>query len=103
MNGQGQVWVEELCRQAGYTRRHLDRTFAELVGVSPKQLAGIVRFHRYYRMMNAAGGTSFSQLKEWYDAYYDRSHFVKEFQKYTGLSPREYKMRPNSFGTIFLQ
>jgi AraC-like DNA-binding protein len=102
LNNEGQVRIEELCREAGYTKRHLGRMFAELVGVSPKQFAGIVRFHRIYRMI---GNTdrSYTKFTDFYDVYYDQSNFIKEFQRYTSLTPHDYQKRDNSFGSIFLK
>jgi transcriptional regulator GlxA family with amidase domain len=43
--GSGQIGIDMLARQVGTTRRHLERRFDALVGISPKRLARIVRFN----------------------------------------------------------
>jgi methylphosphotriester-DNA--protein-cysteine methyltransferase len=72
--------------------------FKERVGLSPKVLAGIFRFQRFYRKW--AEGRSFDLLRDdLYDYYYDQAHFTKEFRKMTGHSPRKFSREvPNEFG-----
>src|ERR1700751_970199 len=94
--------IHELERQTGYSRRYLDRLFQQHVGLSPKRLAEIFRFQRFYRKW--AAGVSFDLLKaELYDHYYDQSHFSREFHRMTGHPPQRF-MRdvPNEFGRRIL-
>lgn len=104
----GRVSIEELCRDGGYSRQHVDRKFAEFVGLSPKKFAGIIRFYHAYKALNGqAGERGESSLllseDDLYEDYYDQSHFIREFKRYTGVSPRDYKRRSNSFGKQFLR
>ena len=77
--------------------------FKEHVGLSPKVLAGIFRFQRFYR--HWATGQSFDLLKnDLYDYYYDQAHFTKEFKKMTGYSPRRFSREvSNEFGRRLLR
>src|SRR4029077_4777058 len=69
----GRMTIRELERRTGYSRRYLDRLFKQHVGLSPKVLAEIFRFQRFYRQW--AAGSSFDLLKaDLYDHYYDQSH-----------------------------
>lgn len=92
--------IHELERRTGYTRRYLDLLFKQHVGFSPKVLAGIFRFQKFYRQW--ARGVSFTELKrELYDYYYDQAHFTKEFKKMTGYSPRQFTDEiSNEFGRL---
>jgi AraC-like DNA-binding protein len=45
----GRIPIKELERRTGFTRRYLDRLFNRHVGLSPKTLAGIFRFQKFYR------------------------------------------------------
>jgi AraC-like DNA-binding protein len=45
----GRVSIRELAQRTGYSRRYLDLLFRRHVGLSPKVLAGIFRFQRFYR------------------------------------------------------
>ena len=94
----GRMPIRELERRTDYTRRYLDLLFKQHVGFSPKVLAGIFRFQKFYRQW--ARGVSFTELKkELYDYYYDQAHFTKEFKKMTGYSPRQFTDEiSNEFG-----
>ena len=94
----GRVPIKQLERRTGYTRRYLDLLFKEQVGLSPKVLARIFRFQRFYQRW--AQGLSYDFIKnELYDYYYDQAHFSKEFKRMTGHSPREFMFDvSNEFG-----
>jgi AraC-like DNA-binding protein len=95
---QGQIQIKELEQKTGYTRRYLDLLFRKHVGLSPKALAAIFRFQRFYQKW--ARGLSYNVLKEeLYDYYYDQAHFSKEFKRMTGHSPRQFATDvSNEFG-----
>src|SRR5690348_10004389 len=94
----GRVAIRELERKTGYSRRYLDLLFNTHVGISPKVLAGIFRFQRFYRKW--AQGLDYDVFKEdLYDYYYDQAHFIREFKKMTGYSPRKFSREvSNEFG-----
>ena len=94
----GRMSIRDLERQIGYSRRYLDRLFQQHVGLSPKVLAEIFRFQRFYRKW--AAGASFDLLKaELYDHYYDQSHFTREFNRMTGHPPQTFMREvSNEFG-----
>jgi AraC-like DNA-binding protein len=94
----GRFTIGELERRTGYSRRYLDLLFKRHVGLSPKVLAGIFRFQTFYRKW--ARGLPYDVVKEdLYDYYYDQAHFIKEFKRMTGYSPRQYTLGvSNEFG-----
>ena len=94
----GRISIQELQQQTGYSRRYLDRLFQQHVGLSPKVLAEIFRFQRFYRKW--AEGVSLDVFKaELYDHYYDQAHFTKEFRKMTGHAPGKFiREVSNEFG-----
>lgn len=98
----GQVAIRELEDRTGFTRRYLDRLFSQHVGFSPKTLAGIFRFQRFYRKW--AQGAAFEAMKaELFDYYYDQAHFTREFKRMTGYSPRRFTREvSNDFGRRLL-
>jgi AraC-like DNA-binding protein len=71
------------------TRQHLARRFSQLVGVSPKTFARVVRLGRVIervRAMPAGGAINWSALA--LDVgYYDQAHLVDEFRELTGVTP----------------
>ncbi|MFL5626347.1 MAG: DUF6597 domain-containing transcriptional factor [Ktedonobacteraceae bacterium] len=96
----GMMRVQELEAQTGYTKRYLDMLFKEHVGVSPKSLASILRFQELYQSwMQQKSPTLFRD--NWSAYYYDQSHFIKEFKRYTGFTPQHYTAIVNEFGRAF--
>ena len=96
----GMIRVQELADHLGYTKRYLDLLFKEHVGVSPKSLASILRFQKVYQgWMQQKSPTFFRN--HWPDYYYDQSHFIKEFKRFTGFTPQQYTAIVNEFGRAF--
>ena len=93
----GLIGVEELSEEVGYSRRHMVRKFTETIGLSPKEFSCIVRFHEIYKKYSL---NSFNE-EDLYELYYDQSHFVKEFKRFSGMTPGEYLSQTNKFGSIF--
>jgi len=100
----GRVAIEELATQTGFTRKHLGNLFQNQVGVSPKALARIHRFRGALALLNTGGGqVPWAALAE-QCGYYDQSHLINEFRRFTGFSPVELarRDRPDS-GSIVLR
>ena len=97
-NTGGLIRIAELERRTGYTRRYLEILFQNHVGLSPKVMAGIFRFRRFYQKW--ASGRPYDEFKdELYDYYYDQSHFTREFKRMTGFSPEQFTHEvSNEFG-----
>ena len=103
-NSKGLVTVTELERQTGYSSRWLYEKFIEKVGLSPKNLSSIVRFNQIYEQWakNPGADPFKGDTKEdIYDYFYDRAHFIKDFNRFTGYSPLKFAKSENEFGRIF--
>ena len=96
----GLMRVQELEAQTGYTRRYVDMLFKEHVGVSPKSLASILRFQEVYQVWAQQKSPTFLRNNV-YTYYYDQSHFIKEFKRFTGFTPQKYHAIANEFGRAF--
>lgn len=96
----GMMRVQELAAHLGYTKRYLDRLFQEHVGVSPKLLASILRFQEVYQGWMQHQSPPFFR-DQWPAYYYDQSHFIKEFKRFTGFTPQQYSAITNEFGRAF--
>ena len=96
----GRITVRELEKKTGYSSRWLNMKFTERLGVSPKNISSIIRFGHYYRALASDVVTTLSR-NDFYESYFDQSHFIKDFKRYTGLSPRQLENRINEFGRKF--
>ena len=100
LSADGLIEIKALERKTGYSKRYLSLLFNDYVGVSPKTLAAIIRFQKFYRLWAAQPMPDFYR-NHLYNFYYDQSHFIKEFKRFTGYAPRRYAQTENEFGRIF--
>lgn len=96
----GTIPVSQLERETGYSSRWLNLKFTEKLGVSPKNFAAIVRFQQYYQALAMNKENSFFS-NDFYNYYYDQSHFIKDFRRFTGMAPTHLANSKNDFGEIF--
>ncbi len=89
MKSRGQLSVDELSEQLRLNRRKLERKFSSAIGLSPKQLAKIIRLQSTLKMMDGPHFTSLTNLA-YQNGYYDQAHFIKDFKEFTGISPKQF-------------
>jgi AraC-like DNA-binding protein len=89
----GRVAIADLATQTGFTRKHLGNLFQHQVGLSPKALARVHRFRGALDMLNRANGlVPWAELAE-QCGFYDQSHLINEFRRFSGFSPTELARR----------
>lgn len=106
--GSGQIGIDMLARQVGTTRRHLERRFDALVGISPKRLARIVRFQRALRILHGRRGRPGLYSRATTGAatalacgYADQPHFIREFTALAGCPPGHHLLRHAQLSGFF--
>lgn len=85
----GQLSVDALADQIQVHRRQLERKFATVIGLSPKQLAKIIRLQAALKMMQEKKFTHLTELA-YENGYFDQAHFIKDFKEFTGVTPGEF-------------
>jgi|GEM_PF-2417510 len=83
------VRISDLLGDVGWSRRRLERRFAQQVGLTAKQFAKIVRFRRALQMKAAEPGRSWTDITHSAD-YYDQAHLGKDFSALVKTSPSDY-------------
>jgi AraC-like DNA-binding protein len=100
----GRVSIEDLAAESGFSRKHLGTLFQQQVGLSPKALARVHRFRGALTLLDRANGeVPWAALAE-QCGFYDQSHLINEFRRFTGFSPVELarRDRPDS-GSVVLR
>jgi AraC-like DNA-binding protein len=99
----GTIAILALSEQLGMSQKHLISQFKRIVGVSPKSLARIYRFQRVLNAVNPTCPVDWTAIA--HDAlYYDQSHFNRDFESFTGLTPSSYlHLRQEVFGHTLTQ
>lgn len=98
----GGLQIKDLEKQTGYSSRWLHMKFEERLGMSPKNLLSVIRFQQYYQALLVTGDAVFRQ-KKFYDHYHDESHFIREFKRFTGMSPARLIRSQNKYGKTLYQ
>ena len=70
--------VESICREIGLSTRQVCRKVTGLIGIGAKEYSGIARFRD--NLASIVEGND-------YNGFYDQSHLIKNFKKYTGMTP----------------
>jgi AraC-like DNA-binding protein len=85
----GQINALDLSRKLLLTKKSLERKFSEFLGKTPKQFIRIVRFQGIIQSLSAPGNKYLTQLA-YENGYFDQAHFVKDFKKLSGYTPKEF-------------
>lgn len=100
-DAEGLISVAKLEKETGYSSRWLLRKFSEHLGTGPKNLCEIVRFKQFYQLYSA--GVKLPHLKDhtyhFYHYYYDQSHFLRAFKRFTGFTPTDLQNSINDLAT----
>ena len=84
----GNIKIQTLADETGYTSRHLNNVFKKHVGVPPKFYERIVRFQRCLGYLNNHKNSDLTELA--HDAgYYDQAHFINEFKEFSMKTPSQ--------------
>lgn len=90
LSSNGTITVKALRENLHMTERTLQRLFIEYVGISPKQFSKIIQFQS---SLNQLSEEQYSKLTDivYETGYTDQSHFIRNFKKYTGKKPSQFK------------
>ncbi len=80
-----QTPISDLAAIACLGKKQFERSFRSQVGINPKEYARIVRFQRALALMRS-GESGLGQIA-YACGYSDQSHFIREFRRFSGLTP----------------
>jgi AraC-like DNA-binding protein len=92
----GNIAQEELSVLVNISLRHFRRKFKEVVGISPKYFCKVIQLNTVFEMLNTTNTERLHHLA--LDCgYYDQAHFINDFKKMIGSSPRNFLEGKHSF------
>ena len=100
LSGELSPEVDKLIAASGMSGRQVERLTKRIYGAPPKLLA------RKYRALKAAStlaaqGTSWKDVAE--DAFFDQSHFIREFKQFIGVTPTQLIHSPSPLTRLTFQ
>ena len=81
--------VTDIAAGLGVSQGHLDRLFTELVGLSPRTLARILRMRRLLEEIDVYGSVGWAG-KAAELGWSDQAHLIRDFKRHTGVTPSQY-------------
>lgn len=94
--------IEELMHHSGLARRQFERRFKAVTGLSPALFMRIVRFQRSFRMLENGTAGSLTEVAM-AAGYFDQSHFIRDFKRFSGMNPRRYFVHTEEKADSFLR
>ncbi len=88
-NAAGIMNCERLVNSNFYTDRHIRRLFNKYIGIPPKLFSNLNRYYKVARALAIKACPNISQLAIEF-GYYDQSHFINEFRKFSGFTPHQF-------------
>lgn len=92
METDGTVPIETLLGDLNAKERSLRRNFLNRVGINAKKLARIRRINYVWDLINCGNITDYQSLVV-YCNYSDQAHFINDFKKMTGETPKRFFSR----------
>ena len=88
-NNAGIINCERIINCNLYTDRHIRRLFDKYIGIPPKLFGNLNRFYKITRALAIKPYLNISELATEF-GYYDQPHFIKEFKRFSGLTPSQF-------------
>ena len=84
--------VGELCERLGLSNRHLIDQFREVVGLPPKTLFRIQRFHAVVNALKGRHAADWAEVAYGF-GFSDQPHLIREFRHFAGVTPARFLER----------
>lgn len=97
----GAIRISSLVSASGWSHRYVARMFSEHIGLTPKQLAGVIRFERASKNL---GRRPLAEIAAVY-GYADQSHLTRDVVRYAGETPTKLAaaMRPTAHTALGIE
>ncbi len=94
------ISIRTLADKTGYTQKHLISLFERYTGLTPKEYQRLCRFQNVLKQIETEQSLSWASVAG-SCGYYDQSHFIHDFKKFSGINPVQYlRTKGDYFGYI---
>ncbi|MET0066864.1 MAG: AraC family transcriptional regulator [Candidatus Thiodiazotropha sp.] len=95
--------LHALSCETGYSERWLQKKYREFFGLSFKQLQSNKRFLQALDVVKRSVDRPELRLTALAldHGYFDQAHFIKEFRRFTGMTPSQFRKSPDLMGVDF--
>lgn len=92
------ISIQDFCSEHRLYYKKLERQFLQQAGYTPKEFMKISRFYTALKKVckNKQSLTDVCHSS----GYYDQSHFIKDFRKFTSFSPSQFIKEPYQFPSL---
>jgi AraC-like DNA-binding protein len=83
----------EQARRYNKSERWLQKRYAKVYGMSFKQMQNNLKFHQAHQVLSRAVNKREPvnlTTVAYHFGYFDQAHFIKDFKRYTGMTPGQY-------------
>jgi AraC-like DNA-binding protein len=87
--------LAEFCKRSGVGPRTLERQYAHYVGLSPAAFGTLSRFQDGLNQVLAGDYEKLSDVA-YGQGYFDQMHFIRDFRRYAGNTPKNFVRQNNS-------
>ena len=85
----GMVNIRELSSELNLSYKSLERWFKSNIGLTPKKFCDITRFKNIIEEIDSRKCSDWMHYVTAYN-FYDQSHFIRNFEEFSGLTPHRY-------------
>lgn len=89
LSAKGSISIHSVLKADLSKRRQMERKFSRLIGISPKQLAKMIRLQAVLKMLLSKQSGDLTNIA-YEREYHDQAHFIKDFREFTGASPKHF-------------
>jgi AraC-like DNA-binding protein len=91
MKSHGNISLDWLAKESCLSTKQFNRKFNERAGINPKTYSKIIRFTKVFNTKNRYPEMDWLRIAIECD-YFDYQHLVKDYKKFTGLTPNEFHL-----------
>jgi methylphosphotriester-DNA--protein-cysteine methyltransferase len=96
----GEVSIRRIAKKHRVSERQVQRRFNEVVGISPKRFAKIMRYKNVCSLLADPSLTLSDAV--YLAGYFDQPHFNKDFAAFTGENPNQFLSQEHPFSKFFI-